>query len=74
MARFCEICGKGTQTGRTVSHANNRTPRRFKPNLRLVRANVNGVHTRMKVCSGCLKAGKVLKLTHRSKAAAEVAA
>jgi large subunit ribosomal protein L28 len=33
MARRCELTGKGVQTGNNVSHANNRSRRRFLPNL-----------------------------------------
>ena len=33
MARRCELTGKGPMTGNNVSHANNRTKRRFLPNL-----------------------------------------
>ncbi|WP_407049557.1 50S ribosomal protein L28 [Methyloraptor flagellatus] len=33
MARRCELTGKGVQTGHNVSHANNKTKRRFLPNL-----------------------------------------
>jgi len=33
MARRCGITGKGVLTGNNVSHANNRTRRRFLPNL-----------------------------------------
>ncbi|MFN7026456.1 MAG: 50S ribosomal protein L28 [Pseudorhizobium sp.] len=33
MSRMCELTGKGVQTGNNVSHANNRTRRRFLPNL-----------------------------------------
>ncbi len=33
MARRCELTGKGVQTGNNVSHANNKTRRRFLPNL-----------------------------------------
>jgi large subunit ribosomal protein L28 len=33
MARRCELSGKGVATGNNVSHANNRTRRRFLPNL-----------------------------------------
>jgi large subunit ribosomal protein L28 len=33
MARRCIITGKGVQSGNNVSHANNRTRRRFLPNL-----------------------------------------
>jgi len=61
MAKSCEICGKGPQFGNRVSHANNRTKRRFEPNLQTVRALVNGAAKRIRVCTRCLKAGKVLK-------------
>jgi large subunit ribosomal protein L28 len=33
MARRCELTGKGVMTGNNVSHANNKTRRRFMPNL-----------------------------------------
>ena len=33
MSRVCELTGKGRQVGNNVSHANNRTKRRFLPNL-----------------------------------------
>ena len=33
MARRCELSGKGVQTGNNVSHANNKTKRRYLPNL-----------------------------------------
>jgi large subunit ribosomal protein L28 len=61
MAKSCEICGKGPQFGNRVSHANNRTKRRFEPNLQSVRALIKGAAKRMRVCTRCLKAGKVLK-------------
>src|SRR3546814_17328852 len=36
MARRCEVTGKGVRTGNNVSHANNKTRRRFLPNLHVV--------------------------------------
>jgi len=33
MSRVCQVTGKGPMTGNNVSHANNRTKRRFLPNL-----------------------------------------
>ena len=33
MSRFCEVTGKGPMVGNNVSHANNKTKRRFLPNL-----------------------------------------
>jgi large subunit ribosomal protein L28 len=37
MSRRCSISGKGPMTGNNVSHAHNKTKRRFLPNLRTVR-------------------------------------
>ena len=36
MARKCELTGKSVMTGNNVSHANNKTKRRFLPNLQIV--------------------------------------
>lgn len=40
MARKCAISGKGPMTGNNVSHAHNKTKRRFLPNLRTVRVTL----------------------------------
>ena len=61
MAFKCELCGKGPLVGNQVSHANNKTKKRTLPNLQRVRALVDGSHRRMRVCTRCLKAGKVIK-------------
>lgn len=36
MARRCAISGRGVQVGHNVSHANNKTKRRFLPNLQVI--------------------------------------
>jgi large subunit ribosomal protein L28 len=61
MARMCAICGKKPSTGNNVSHADNKTKRRWLPNLQSVRANVSGQTKTMRVCTKCIKAGKVVK-------------
>ncbi len=61
MSKFCEICGKGPRFGNTVSHAHNLTRRRWNPNLQRVRAVINGAVRRIRVCTQCIKAGKVQK-------------
>jgi large subunit ribosomal protein L28 len=61
MSKRCDVCGKGPQFGNKVSHANNRTRRRFEPNLQAVRAMISGRVQRIKACTRCLKAGKVVK-------------
>jgi large subunit ribosomal protein L28 len=59
MAKQCEICGKSTVTGRQVSHAHNVTPRTWEPNLRTVKALIDGTVRRIRVCSRCLRSGRV---------------
>ena len=61
MAKICEICGKKPITGNNVSHSHHKTRRRWLPNLQRVRAQINGTVKRIKVCTNCLKSGKVLK-------------
>ena len=48
MARVCDICGKGPQFGNNISHAHNKTKRRWNVNLRPVRARVKGATKRMR--------------------------
>ena len=61
MSRRCEITGKGPLVGNKVSHANNKTKRRWLPNLHSMKILRNGGVQRVKVCSSCLKANKVTK-------------
>lgn len=61
MARVCYSCGKTPSVGNNVSHANNRTRRRWLPNLQRVRVIEDGVVKRVSVCSRCIKAGKIQK-------------
>ena len=74
MAQRCDICGKGPQSGNRVSHAHNVTHRRFHPNLVPVRAVVGkGTHRRLRVCTRCLRSGKVVKPSPQAKAGAATA-
>jgi large subunit ribosomal protein L28 len=62
MAKVCQICGKGPETGNNVSHAHNKTRRRWLPNLKRVRAvTVNGGTQRVKICTRCLRSGAIIK-------------
>lgn len=64
MSARCAICGKGPQVGYSVSHSHRRTKRHFLPNLQVVRVNApNGGTRRIRVCTSCLKAGKVARAT-----------
>jgi large subunit ribosomal protein L28 len=61
MAQKCELCGKGPQFGNNISHAHNTTRRRWNPNLQAVRALVDGATKRLRVCTTCIKTGKIVK-------------
>ncbi len=62
MSKICDICGKKPIYGNNVSHANNKTRRRWEPNLRKIRAvDVDGSIKTIKVCLSCLKSGKIQK-------------
>jgi large subunit ribosomal protein L28 len=61
MAKRCEICGKGPKAGNNVSHAMNKTRRRWLPNLQAVRIDDHGVHRTAKVCTQCLRSQKVTR-------------
>jgi large subunit ribosomal protein L28 len=61
MAKICKLCGKTPVVGRQHSHANNVSARRFEPNLQTVRALIGGGVKRIRVCTRCLRSGKVIK-------------
>lgn len=61
MARVCEICGKKPMVGNNVSHAHNKTKRRFYPNLQQVRTVRNGQVKQLKVCTRCIRSGLIQK-------------
>ena len=57
MARRCELTGKAVQTGNNVSHANNKTRRRFEPNLSEVTliSDALGQSVRLRITSHALR-------------------
>ncbi len=61
MARVCDVCGKGPRSGNNISHAHNVTKRRWNVNLRPVRARVHGSNRKLRVCTSCIRSGKVVK-------------
>jgi large subunit ribosomal protein L28 len=62
MAQRCDVCGKHPAFGNSISHAHKLTRRRWLPNLVSMRALVGGRAKRVRVCTRCLKAGKVTKV------------
>jgi large subunit ribosomal protein L28 len=61
LAKHCEVCGKMSAVGNTISHAHNVTRRRFDPNLQHVKIKEAGNVRRAWVCTRCLRSGKVEK-------------
>ena len=67
MARKCFICGKKPQSGHNISHAHNRTKRRFYPNLQRVKILWQGQVKTVRVCTRCIRSGKVVRPPARPK-------
>ena len=74
MSRVCDICSKRPVVGRTYTRRGvaikkggvgikitRKNPRRFLPNLKYVRAFVNGAVRRMRVCTSCIRSGRIVK-------------
>ncbi|MBM4043484.1 MAG: 50S ribosomal protein L28 [Planctomycetes bacterium] len=75
MPRMCDVCGKKTQFGNKIERRGmakylggvgqkitGKTRRRFEPNLQSVRVRVgSGGVKRMRVCTRCLRSGRVVK-------------
>ena len=74
MAQICAVCGKRPVSGRTYVHSGmpkkqggvgrrtrRKNLRRFSPNLQRVKAVVEGVHRRIRVCTACIKSNRVVK-------------
>ena len=57
----CDFCEKSVVFGLKVSHSNRKTNRTWKPNIRRVKAVVNGATKSVNVCSRCLRSGKVTR-------------
>ena len=71
MSKICDVCGKQPMFGKSVARLGKgamirrvkaRTPRRFNPNIQPVRAIIKGTPTRLKVCTSCIKTGKVQRV------------
>jgi large subunit ribosomal protein L28 len=74
MARVCDFCGKGTESGAQIARRGlpkkqggiglritGRTLRKFKANIQRVSGVVDGERKRVKICTRCIKAGKLIK-------------
>ena len=61
MSQVCSVCGKHPAAGRNVSHSHRVTNRVINPNIQNVHAVVNGTVKKVKVCTKCMKAGKIVR-------------
>ena len=61
MSRVCDICGKKPVVGYSVSHAHNKTKKRWYPNLQSVKCIREGQAVRIRACTSCIKSGHVVK-------------
>ncbi len=60
MSQVCDCCGRGPATGNMLSHSHRKTRRRWLINLLSVRVDLGGGESkRMRICSRCLRSGKV---------------
>jgi large subunit ribosomal protein L28 len=62
MAQKCEICAKAPTFGHNISHAHNVTNRRWTPNIQRVKVRLEGKIRRIRICTRCLRSGKVEKV------------
>jgi ribosomal protein L28 len=75
MSRRCQLTGKGPISGNNVSHANNRTKRRFLPNLQKKRVWVQELNSfvTLKISASAIKTiakngtSEIAKLVHAGK-------
>ena len=59
MSRRCSVSGKGPMSGNNISHAHNKTKRRFLPNLRSVKITLeDGTTRKIKVAASTLRTMK----------------
>ncbi|MCL2014395.1 MAG: 50S ribosomal protein L28 [Oscillospiraceae bacterium] len=55
----CDICGKSVSFGIKVSHSHRRSNRMWKPNVKKLKAVVNGTPCRVSACTRCMRSNKV---------------
>jgi large subunit ribosomal protein L28 len=74
MSKVCDICGKGKLSGKSIKRRGmakkdggvgrkitGRSIRRFSPNLQKIKVNLKGVIKTLKVCTACIRSGKIVK-------------
>lgn len=61
MSKICDICQKKPLKANKVSFSNKHHAYKQEPNLQPVKAKINGIVKKLKVCTSCIKANKVQK-------------
>jgi len=84
VSKVCAICGKGPVAGRSISERGKAikhggvglkttgiTKRTFKPNLQNIKIYINGSNKTTKVCTACIRSGKIVKASAAKKSQSE---
>ncbi len=66
MARVCNYCEKRPVSGNLVSHSNIKTRTRWVPNLKKLKAVVEGTTKTVRVCTRCIRSGKIVRPVKRT--------
>ncbi|MBY0469534.1 50S ribosomal protein L28 [bacterium] len=66
MARKCDFCEKGPNYGNLSSHSNIKTRTRWLPNLKKMKAVLNGATQTVRVCTRCIRTGKITRPVKRT--------
>ncbi len=59
MSKVCEICNKGALHGSKVSHSNKKSKKTWSVNIKKIKAIIGSTPKTVKVCTRCLRSGKV---------------
>jgi large subunit ribosomal protein L28 len=57
----CEVCNKGQHFGLKVSHSNRKSNRVWKPNVRKIKVEIDGVSKSINICARCLRSSRMAK-------------
>jgi len=61
VSKVCDVCGKKPITGHNISHSHTMTNRRWEPNLQKIKVDDQGETRSMRVCTRCIRSGKIQK-------------
>ncbi len=61
MSKKCEICGKSRVFGNSITFSHKKGNRSWAPNIRRVKAVIDGRTKKINVCTRCLRSGKVVR-------------